>query len=81
MQIISKTKNWFFEKNQQNRQTLSQANYKAEGQSPNDKIRHKKGDKTTNTEEIPSITKSFFNSLCSRKLGKLNEMDDSIDRD
>jgi hypothetical protein len=49
-QRINKTKSWFFEKNQQDRQTLSQLTKSQKDSTQINKIRNEKGDITTDSE-------------------------------
>ena len=44
------------------------------------KIRNKKGDKTTETEEIQKVIRFYYKSLYSKKLENLDEMDNFLDR-
>jgi hypothetical protein len=67
----SGTKSWFFERIKQDWQTLSQNNQKKEKTQIN-KVRDKKADISTDTNEIQRIIREYFENLYSSKLDNLN---------
>jgi hypothetical protein len=79
IQRINETKSWFFEKIKKiNKPLANMAKHKREKTQIN-KIRDEKGDITINTNEIQRIIREYFESLYSRKLENLDEIDKVLD--
>jgi hypothetical protein len=77
IQRINQTRNWFFEKIQQDRLTLSQTNRGHRDSILINTIRNEKGDIPTEPEEIQNNVRSYYKRVYSTKLENMNEMDTS----
>jgi hypothetical protein len=76
---INETKSWFFEKITNIEKPLVKLTKRKREKTQIDKIRGKKEDFTTNTNEIQRIVREYYENLCSNKLDNLDEMDKFID--
>ena len=75
MEQIIKTRSWFFERiNKIDKPLASLIKNKREKTQIN-KITNEKGEITTNTKEIQTILKTYYEQLYTNKLGNLEEMD------
>ena len=80
IQRINKTRIWFFKKINKIDKPLARLTRGHRDSILISKIRKEKGDKTTNTEEIQNIIRSYYKRLYSTKLENLNEMDNFLER-
>ena len=72
---INRTRSWFFEQiNKIDKPLANQIKKKIEKTQIN-KIMNDKGEITTNTKEIHTILKTYYEQLYANKLGNLEEMD------
>jgi hypothetical protein len=78
VQRINKTKGWFFEKINKIDEHLANLTKKREKTQIN-KTRNKKGEITTNINEIQGIIRHCFENLFSNKVENLEEMDKLLD--
>ena len=75
MEQINKTRSWFFERiHKIDKQLASHIKNKREKTLIN-KIMNEKGEITTNTKEIQTTLKTYYEQLYANKLGNLEEMD------
>ena len=75
MEQINRTRSWFFERiNNIDKPLASLIKNKREKTQIN-KIMNEKGEITTNTKEIQTILKTYYEQLYANKLGNLIEMD------
>ena len=80
IQRINKSRNWFFEKINKIDKLLAKLTRGHRDSIQINKIRNKRGDITTETEEIQRIIKSYLKKLYSTKLENLIEMENFLDR-
>jgi hypothetical protein len=80
VQRINPTRNWFFEKINKKDKPLARLNRGHRDSFLINKTRNKKGDITTDSEEIQNTNRSFYKWLYSTKLENLDEMDKFLDR-
>ena len=73
--MISKTKSWFFEKINKIDKPLSRLIKKKRERTQINKIRNEKGEVTTDTAEIQSILRDYYNQIHANKTDNLEEMD------
>jgi hypothetical protein len=79
IQRINETKSWFFEKINKIDKSLANMTKPRREKTQINKIRDKKGDITTNTNEIQRIIRAYFKNLYSSNLENLDEMDKFLD--
>jgi hypothetical protein len=80
IQRINKTRNWFFEKINKIDKCLARLSRGHRDSNLINKIRNENGDMTTEPVEIQNIIRSYYKSLYSTKLEKLDEIDNFLDR-
>jgi hypothetical protein len=80
VQRISQTRTWFFEKINKIDKPLDRLTRGHRDSILINKIRHEKGDITTEPGEIQNIIRSFYKRLYSTKLEKMGKMDNFLDR-
>jgi hypothetical protein len=80
IQKINQTRSWFFEKINKIDKPLATLTRGHRDSILINKIRNKKGDITTENEEIQNISRSHYKRLYSTKLENLDEMDNFLDR-
>jgi hypothetical protein len=80
IQIINQTRSWFFEKMNKIDKSLARLTRGHRDSILIDKIRNKKGDITTESEEIQNIIRSYYKRLYLIKLENLDEIDYLLDR-
>jgi hypothetical protein len=74
-QRINETKSRFFEKINNIDKHLANRTKMRREKAQISKIRHEKGEKTTNTKENQGIIRNYFENIRSNKLENLEEMD------
>jgi hypothetical protein len=79
MQRINERKSWFFEKVKKIDKPLANVTKMGIEKTQISKIRNAKGEKTTNTTEIPGIIRDYCENLYSNKFENLKEMDTFLD--
>ena len=72
---INKTRSWFFERINKIDKPLASLIKKKSEKTQINKIMNEKGEITTNTKEIQTILKTYYDQLYTNKLGNLEEMD------
>ena len=72
---INKTRSWFFERINKIDKPLASLIKKKREKTQINKITNEKGEITTNTKEIQTILKTYYEQLSANKLGNLEEMD------
>ena len=75
MEQINKTRSWFFERSNKIDKPLASLIKKKREKTQINKITNEKGELTTNTKEIQTILKTYYEQLYANKLGNLEEMD------
>ena len=80
IQRINKTKSWFLKKINKIDKSLSKLIKRWRENTQINKIRNEKGNKTTDTEEIQRIIRSYYKSLYATKLENVKEMDIFLDK-
>jgi hypothetical protein len=80
IQRINQTRSWFFDKISKIDKPLARLTGGHRDSILINKIRNEKGDITAEPEEIQNIIRSYYKRLYSTKLGKLDEMDNFLDR-
>jgi hypothetical protein len=77
---LNQTRSWFFEKINKIDKPLERQTRENWDSIQINKIRNKKGDITTRSEEIQEIIRSYYKMLYKTKLGNLDEMDNFLKR-
>uniref|UniRef100_A0A8C0Q7V5 RNA-directed DNA polymerase n=1 Tax=Canis lupus familiaris TaxID=9615 RepID=A0A8C0Q7V5_CANLF len=72
---INRTRSWFFERINKIDKPLASLIKKKREKTQINKIMNEKGEITTNTKEIKTILKTYYEQLYANKLGNLGEMD------
>ena len=72
---INRTRSWFFERINKIDKPLASLIKKKREKTQINKIMNEKGEITTNTKEIQTILKTYYEQLYTNKLGNLEEMD------
>uniref|UniRef100_A0A8C0Q502 RNA-directed DNA polymerase n=1 Tax=Canis lupus familiaris TaxID=9615 RepID=A0A8C0Q502_CANLF len=72
---INRTRSWFFERINKIDKPLASLIKKKREKTQINKIMNEKGEITTNTKEIQTILKRYYEQLYGNKLGNLDEMD------
>uniref|UniRef100_A0A8P0PQ01 RNA-directed DNA polymerase n=2 Tax=Canis lupus familiaris TaxID=9615 RepID=A0A8P0PQ01_CANLF len=72
---INRTRSWFFERINKIDKPLANLIKKKRKKTQINKIMNEKGEITTNTKEIQTILKTYYEQLYGNKLGNLEEMD------
>ena len=76
---INKTRSWFFERTNKIDKPLASLIKKKKEKTQINKIMNEKGEITTNSKEIQTILKTYYEQLYTSKLGNLEEMDAFLD--
>jgi hypothetical protein len=77
--MINKTKSWLIEKKYKIDKPLANLTKMKRERTQISKIKNKKGEITTNTEEIQGIIRDYFENLYYNKLENFEEMDRVLD--
>ena len=75
MEQINRTSSWFFERINKIDKPLANLIKKKREKTQINKIMNEKGEVTTNTKEIQTILKTYYEQPYTNKLGNLEEMD------
>ena len=75
MEQINRTRNWFFERINKIDKPLANLIKKKREKTQITKIMNEKGEITTNTKEIQTILKTYYEQLYTNTLGNQEEMD------
>ena len=75
IQRLNKSRSWFFEKINKIYKPLSRLFKKKKREDPNKRIRHKRGEITTDTTEIQRIVRNCYERLFAKKFENMGEMD------
>ena len=77
---INKSKSWFFEKINKIDKPLDRLIKKKREKTQINRIRNEKGEVTTDTPEIPRITRDYYKKLYAYKMDNLEEMDKFLEK-
>ena len=72
---LNETRRWFFERINKTDKPLASWIKKKKERTQISKIKNEKGEITTNTTEIKTIKKEYYEQLYANKMGNLEEMD------
>ena len=72
---INETRSWFFERINKIDKPLASLIKKKKERTQINKIKNERGEITTNTAEIKTITRDYYQQLYANKLGDLEEME------
>ena len=72
---INETRSWFFERINKIDKPLASLIKKKKERTQISKIKNERGEITTNTTEIKTITREYYEQLYGNKMGNLEEMD------
>ena len=77
---INKTKSWFFEKINQINKPLARLMKKKREKTQTNRIRHEKGEATTDTAEIQRIMRDYYKQLYANKMDNPEEMEKFLEK-
>ena len=72
---INESRSWFFERINKINKPLASFIKKKKERTQINKIRNERGENTTNTAEIKTIIREYYEQLYVNKMGNLEEMD------
>ena len=72
---INETRSWFFERINKIDKSLASLIQKKKERTKINKIKNERGEITTNTTEIKTITREYYKQLYASKMGNMEEMD------
>ena len=72
---INETRSWFFERINKIGKSLASLIKKKKERTQINKIKNERGEITTNTAEMQTITREYYKQLYANNMGNLEEMD------